>query len=451
MNVPYVTTMGTTELFRFAALDQAARQNNRTRAVRTLVFSDSRGTYGGQGANSNPLESYRNWQMYGNTPETGLTLVSAFGNNVRGDATGYFGIAGADLGDQATIRTANTVPWGLEGALSYSRKWIAAVYYVPLYQLQPKAESILPSTAYIPAQQYIGTTGRWEVFVPRETTNFATLNWSSHVSAVGQSYFDTEIANGTVNTAAATSVQGDVLSCVGVEGPVRSYLLPTYNWGGGSAVPLLSTDYATLLVGSNDGTTGTEFVGVLWRSANTAGIGTTYCGAGGKTAADLLAAIVNWWPSINAIGADRISLRFGANDAPGGVSAATFQTTLQSIVDLIKANATTGDGVSAPLIEIESPYDQTGLTAPQRAAFDQYGAAGAAVAAINTGVRALDIRAASEATGWSNAADLLDNVHQNVDGAVITSAARATMIRNVITMGLGRAGRSRRMCRAVRN
>ena len=427
MSITYISTKNETELGKFASMYQSGLVPG-SRAIRKLVIADSRYSYGGYGANANPLEAFKLWQTYGNCPETPLVQLISWGSAARDDGAGMWCIASNNnltSHTTGTIRNSGTVPYMMEGNEPYLKNW-DGVNATALFTCQHLANSIKPSTGVIPASSFIQTSGlKAEIFLARETTNAPDIKYLlGYDTSIAPAYYPaTTISNLVVNTTGVTSVQGDILSMSGVEGSIRSYLTTATG-----TIP--STGYIHCILGSNSVSGSVEHVGVLFRSTNKVGMGLSSWSAGGKKMGDLLVDRPNCYPTINAYAPDLISFRFAYNDANAGHSASTYQSDAQSLVDWVKNNVKSRDGVNPPLIEFETGYNQSAVSTGN---YDNYVAALNNVAAINNGVMILDIRSATDASGFNTAVDLDDGIHANITGCIKVANIRNSLINSLLS------------------
>lgn len=427
MAINYITTRNETQLLRFVSVYQNANNTTNSRAVRKLVVGDSRYSYGGFGQDSNPLEAFKLWKLYGHSPETPLVQLISWGSASRGDGTAMWLIGSSNnLSSNATgtVRNSGTIPYMMEGNVPYLKYW-DGITSTASFACQHKADSVHPSTGVIPASSFMEVTGglRAEIFIAREPVNTPEIKYlTGYSNNAGLNYFPTTIANTVISTTGVTTVQGDIVSCSGAEGPIRSYLTSSY----GSISP---TGYAHCILGSNNVSGSVEHVGLLFRSAITKGMGISSWSAGGKKMGDFLNDRPNSYPTFNAYAPDIISPRFGYNDANAAHSPATFQADAQAFVDWVKTNVKGPDGVTPPLIEFESPYNQNAISPTD---FDGYVAALTNVAAANDGVMLLDIRSASDASGFTPATDLADGIHANITGCIKVANIRYSLLNSLL-------------------
>jgi lysophospholipase L1-like esterase len=431
-SVPHLVCRPATKVTALA-LGATAAITNQTRARRILFLADSQETSpNAAGRFWVSLFQHRLWTRWGNAPETPLTAPAAWGtNNTAPDSTGHSLVSCNNPDGLGTAQTTSYIPYGMEGTRPRVRSDAADV--PPLWVVQHDNFTSPVSTTNIPrTNEYLLRTSMiGEVFLARLAGNNGTIQWRMRELAnSAPAFFGTTLtASGTINTASATSVQGDVLSCVGAEGPVRSYLTPGFTWATAPSAGNLGTVYGEFNFASDSGATHTNILGFLARSANTRGFGVSGFAAGGIKTADIVANRGDSYNTINAYAPDIIAVMMGANDATNGKTKAQYKTDVEALISWIRTNVS-----PVPLIALFGDMDRSDATAGQRAELAQYAVANAEIAMDTDGVAAINRRRLAESLGWAVGTHAVgDGVHDDEAGSLIRATADEALLHSLLT------------------
>lgn len=418
---------------RLGSLYRRALNPNQTRAVRMLGLGDSKSTFpAGQGHYEHAMFQYLWGKHFGhNIPETPLTAQMHFGGSGDDpDASGNMLLSNASAGGDTSGQSATFQPYNLEGTNAATLSTdLGAIYH-----LHHNYRGTQPSSTFIPRTfEYFKRTGhKLEIFIPRIDSQHTVAQWASYEHAdTVHNYFAASTASGTINTAAATSVQGNVQSCAGAEGPVRSYLTPAITWTTTPSAANLTSVFGSWQCRGNDGSTRLTICGALLRSADTRGFGYTVSGAAGLNMADIVANRADSYNTWNAYGPNIITIMFGTNDAGNSVSATTFKADAEELVSWIQTNIDDETG-TVPLIILESSAPRTGLTGAQQTEFDLYADKLAEIAAGTESVLALNTRRMFVERGFTTGAHTSDGIHYNEAGGWLAASARFDLMRRAM-------------------
>lgn len=427
LTTSHVASRTREEPARLRDLWHRARTPGKHRAVRLLDLGDSRSTCPyGWGYDVCPIFVYLWTRRFGNAPETPLTPTIHFGGSGQpampdgGILMGCSTIEGAP-----TQQTAACIPHGFGAGKPFALS--PEVEQGPNFCLQHDFHAAHPGPDVIPRGiEYLKRHGhRCEIFVPRLPAQHTVIRWlqAEQPSSAGTYTAGTETQSGTIRTTTTKSVQGDVMSCLGPEGPVRSYLTPPAVF----ATPLdpsgVGSLYARWRIGSSSAATRVNILGALVRSADTRGFGYTNSAAGGRMVTSVLTECPLSFHLWRAYAPNVVSCLYGANDAGNGYSPAAFAAGAAALATWIKANLADDHG-DAPLIIFESAPMLTNLTAGRLDALSHYAPALADFAHQVPGIIALNTSRAAAELGYTAPTHTADGVHYNALGARTVALAR---------------------------
>jgi lysophospholipase L1-like esterase len=376
------------------------------RTVRLGLFGDSQETMpGGAGNNYVARLGAELFKVYGNVPETQLSLSTAYGDQ---PGTAAFLLGGHTLNAAPARVASSRIPAGL--TLSSFRDRSTDTFPL-IASLRPDAANAAGS---LPAGTYFksGSSIQAQIFAATNATSGEVHYEYAPSSGPNVNYFAPVASSGTTN--------------LGLASPVPAIKSTTVTLPAVSGSP-----YPQLIVSGSDPSVSTDIVGVRYRSTvDTSGVVVDSLSAGGYTTSSYVANHGQSGPVVAALGFDAAILHYGTNDAASR-SAEQFKSEQLALIQWIR------DAVGDPQFKIVlagDPYT-THLNTAQMAQFNQFAGAQQSIADLDPNVLVLNSRRMTEEMGWSANGTpdnyMVDGVHYSDAGAVLLASKEVAALVSV--------------------